>query len=165
MALVLGALLVSCNKDATKEWTRFNDFTLDDIKGTYSYSNVAGAFDGLTENNYLHICDDAEISVSSYLGSDSSIEFRVLCPNASYNKSFTGHPVLSDDASLINMTLPSTSLYPNDELTAYVYKNEKGNVRLHGFARHITYKTYVDNGETIHEVIAMVNYYFDVKKD
>lgn len=165
LAFVLGVLLVSCNKDTTKEWELFYDFTLDDIKGTYSYSNVSGAFDGLTENNYFHICDDAEISVSPYSVSASSIEFKVVCPKAVFNKSFIGRPALNNDASLIDMSLPSTSSYPNYELTAYVYKNEKGDVRLHGFAKHIYYEIVEEDGVTIHKVTAIVNYYFDVIKD
>lgn len=165
LLLVLGVLMVSCKKDEKKEWKQFYDFTFEDLKGTYTYSNVSGAFDALTENEFCHICDDAEVNISSYLGSDSSIEFKVNCPKAEFNKSFTGHPVLNDDTFLIKMSIPASSVYPDYEVTAYVYKNDKGNIRLHGFARHIYYETIVDLDGTIHKnVKSMVNYYFDVVK-
>ena len=166
LVLVFGLLLFSCKKDETKEWKQFYDFTLADIMGTYTNSNVSGAFDALTENDFCHICEDAVINMSSYLGSDSSIEFNVNCQKANFNKSFTGRPVMNDDNFLISMSMPATSIYPYYEVTAYVYKNDKGNVRLHGFARHIYYENVVvDFDGTEHkDVKSMVNYYFDVLK-
>ena len=166
MVLVFGLLLFSCKKDETKEWKQFYDFTLADIMGTYTNSNVLGAFDALTENDFCHICEDAVINMSPYLGSNSSIEFNVNCQKANFNKSFTGRPVMNDDNFLISMSMPATYTYPDYEVTAYVYKNDKGNVRLHGFARHIYYENIVvDFDGTEHkDVKSMVNYYFDVLK-
>ena len=71
---------------------------------------------------------------------------------------------MSEDGFLVKMSLPSTSPDPDYELTVYVYKNAKKDIRLHGFARHILYETIVENGTTIKRVKSMVNYYFDVKK-
>ena len=73
---------------------------------------------------------------------------------------------MNDDNFLISMSMPATSNYPVYEVTAYVYKNDKGNVRLHGFARHIYYENVVvDFDGTEHkDVKSMVNYYFDVLK-
>ena len=166
LVLVLGVLLFSCKKDETKEWKQFYNFTLEDVMGTYTNSNVTGAFEGLKENDFCHICEDAEVSISPYMGSDSSIEFKVYCSKAGFNKTFTGHPVLNSDAFLISMSMPASSIYPDFEVTAYVYKNDKGNVRLHGFARHIYYENLVvDFDGTVHkDVKSMVNYYFDVVK-
>ena len=164
MLLLAGVLLVSCHKDTTKEWEKFYDYTIDDIIGTYSFSNVSDAFDALTETDYCHICDDAEISISSYMNSETSIEFKVNCAKAMFNKTYTGRPVSNEDSFLIKLFNPSTSEYPDYELTAYVYKNTKGDIRLHGFARHIKYHVYVQDGITYHEVKTMTNYYFDVKK-
>ena len=166
LVLVLGVLLFSCKKDETKEWKQFYNFTLEEVMGTYTYSNVSGAFDALTENDFCHICEDAEVNISPYLGSDSSIEFKVNCQKAGFNKSYTGHPVLNDDNFLITMSIPASSIYPDYEVTAYVYKNDKGDVRLHGFARHIYYENIVDPDGTVHkDVKSMVNYYFDVIKN
>ena len=72
---------------------------------------------------------------------------------------------MNDDNFLISMSMPATSTYPNYEVTAYVYKNDKGNVRLHGFARHIYYENVVVVDGIVHkDVKSMVNYYFDVLK-
>jgi len=89
----------------------------------------------------------------------------VSSQKAGFNKTFTGRLVLNGDAFLISMSMP-TSVYPDYEVTAYVYKNDKGNVRLHGFARHIYYENLVvDFDGTVHkDVKSMVNYYFDVVK-
>ena len=56
LLLMLSAMLVSCRENDAKEWQLFYNYTLEDIMGTYSYSNVSDAFDGLTENDYCHAC-------------------------------------------------------------------------------------------------------------
>ncbi len=165
LLFLLGIVTISCNK-GTKEWEQYQGFALDDIKGTYHYSNVANAFESLTESDYCHICEDAVVNISSYLNSETSIEFKVNCPSAVLNKSFTGRPAINEDGILLNMAIPATSPFPNYELTAYVYKNDKGIIRLHGFARHIIYEIETDaNGNISHWVKAKINYYFDVIKD
>lgn len=165
LLLMVGTLMVACQKDDAKEWQQFYDFTLDDIKGTYDFSYVSSAFNGLTETSFCHICEDAAVSVSTYLGSESSIEFKVNCAKETFNKSFTGRPAINeDDPFLLNMSSPNTSDYPDYTLTAYVYKNAKGDIRLHGFARRIYYEIVVENGVNHKVVKSMINYYFDVKK-
>lgn len=162
--LFVGLMLIACNKDTTKEWEKFYDYTVDDIKGTYSFSNVSDAFDALTESDYCHVCEDAAVTVQSYMNSETSIEFKINCAKAMFNKTFIGRPVSNEDGFLVKMFIPSSSEYPDYELTAYVYKNDKGDVRLHGFARYIKYHVYVQEGITYHEIKSMTNYYFDVKK-
>ena len=165
LLLMVGAMMLACKKDDAKEWQQFYDFTLDDIKGTYAFSYVSSAFDGLMETSYSHICDDANITVSNYLGSESSIEFKMNCKKVSFNKSFTGKPAINeDDPFLLNMASPNSSENPDYTLTAYVYKNAKGDIRLHGFARRIYYEIVVENGVNHKRVKSMINYYFDVKK-
>ena len=164
LLLMAGLMLLGCNKDTTKEWERYEGYTIDDIVGTYSNSYVSDAFDGLMESAYCHICEDAEVVVSPYLASETSIEFKVTCPQAAFNKSFTGRPTIEDDGFLITMALPATSPSPDYELTTYVYKNAKGDIRLHGFARHIYYEIVIENGVYVQRVKSMTNYYFDVKK-
>lgn len=158
-------MLVACNKDTTKEWEKYYDYPLDDIKGTYSFSYVTDAFDALTETEFCHICEDAQVTIRSYMNSETSIEFKINCAKATFNKTFTGRPVSNEDNFLVKLYNPSTSEYPDYELTAYVYKNDKGDIRLHGFARHIKYHVYVQEGITYHEVKSMTNYYFDVIKN
>ena len=165
LLLMVGTMMLACQKDDTKEWEQFYDFSLDDIKGNYAFSYVSSAFEGLTENTYCHICQDAEIIVKSYLNSESSIEFQVKCPKDSFNKSFAGRPAINeDDAFLLNMASPNSSEYPDYTLTTYVYKNAKEDIRLHGFARHINYEIVYENGIPHKRVKSMINYYFDVLK-
>ena len=110
LMLVLGVLLFSCKKDETKEWKQFYDFTLEDIMGTYTYSNLSGAFEALTENDFCHICKDAVVNISPYLGSNTSIEFKVNCQKANFNKSFTGHPAMNDENFLVSMSMPTSTV-------------------------------------------------------
>lgn len=164
LAVLLGFVLVSCNKDSNKEWKQFYGYTVEDIVGTYVYSNVQDAFDGLMESEYSHICEDAQVTITPYLNSQTSIEFKVNCPGAGFNKSFTGRPFITEDSFLVKMSLPSGTLYPDYELTAHVYQNDKGDIRLNGFARRIFYEVIVVDGETHKQVKSVVNYYFDVIK-
>ena len=163
--LMLSLLFVSCEKQSqNKEWNKHYGYTNEEIIGSYAYSKVANAFDGLTESIYCHICEDAKINITGEGG--NIIEFKVNCPSDEFNRTFEGRPCMTDDDFLINMTAPSGNSHPDYELTVYVYKNDKGDIRLHGFARHITYQI-VDNadGTTVYNVESKVNYYFDVIKN
>ena len=163
--LVLGLLFVSCEKQSQeKDWEKYYGYPNEEIIGSYSFSNVKDAFDGLTESAYCHVCEDARINVTA--SSESTIEFKVNCPNDEFNRTFEGRPCLTDDDFLINMTVPAGSAHPDYELTAYVYKNDQGDIRLHGFARHIKYETHIDpDGTTVYNVKSKTNYYFDVIKN
>ena len=151
--LLLGFLFVSCEKQQEKEWNKLYGYTNEDIIGTYSFSNVADAFDALTESAYCHICEDAKITVTAKSG--NTIEFKVNCPNDNFNRTFEGLPRLTDNDFMIGMTAPSWN--PIYELKAYVYKNDEGQIRIHGFVR------YIHNAGTAQEY--PVNYYFDVIKN
>lgn len=163
--LVLGFLFVSCEKQPQEnEWKKYYGYTIEEIVGSYSFSNVADAFDGLTEGTYCHICEDAKVNITATSG--STIEFKLNCPSDEFNRTFEGRPCFTDDDFLINMTAPSGSPHPDYELTVYVYKNDKNDIRLHGFARHITYQI-VNNpdGTTDYNVKTNTNYYFDIIKN
>ena len=163
--VMLGLLFVSCEKQSQeKEWDKYYGYTNEEIVGSYAFSNVKDAFDGLTENAYCHICEDARINITASSG--NTIEFKVNCPNEEFNRTFEGRPCSTDDDFLINMTAPSGSIHPEYELTVYVYKNDQGDIRLHGFARHITYEIHNDpNGMPVYNIKSKVNYYFDVIKN
>ena len=159
MVLVLGLMLVSCGKDPNSEWTKYYGYTNDDIIGTYRFSNVSDAFASLTESDYCHLCSDAQITIASY--SMNSVEFHVKSPNADYDQTFTGVPSHNTDDFLISMSnqMGSTTEYT---VTATVYNNAKGEIRLHGFARKIIYG--IDDEE--HKYVKYCyNYYFDVIKN
>lgn len=163
---VFGIIFVSCEKQSQEsEWNKYYGYTNEEIDGTYAFSKVADAFDGLTESAYCHVCEDAQIDITA--GSGGTIEFKVNCPNDNFNRTFEGRPCVTDNDFLINMTAPSWGANPNYELTVYVYKNEQGDIRLHGFARHIIYEL-VYNPQTEqndHVVKSKINYYFDVVKN
>ena len=163
--LILGLLSVSCEKQSQEnEWSKHYGYTNEEIIGSYAFSNLAGAFDGLTENAYCHICEDAKIDIVAK--SENIIEFKVNCPSDEFVRTFEGRPRLTEDDFLINMTIPSGGLHPDYELTVYVYNNDQGDVRLHGFARHITYETHTgSDGTTAYNIKSVVNYYFDVIKN
>ena len=163
--LILGLLFVSCEKQSQeKEWNKYYGYTNEEIIGTYAFSNIKDAFDGLTENAYCHICEDARINITER--SKNTINFTVNCPSDEFNRTFEGRPCLTDDIFLIKMTDPSESLHPEYELTVYVYKNDQGDIRLHGFARHVTYEIHNDpNGTAVYNIKSKVNYYFDVIKN
>ena len=140
---LLSLFFVSCEEEQNNEWERYYGYTNEEIIGSYSNSNVADAFDGLTESLYCHVCDDARITVTAE--SENMVRFSVNSAEAALNTSLKGNPALNDDDFLITLV---DSPY---ELTAYVYTNAKGQLRLHGFVR-----TDYPN---------LVNYYFDVIKN
>ena len=164
LLLMLGVFLVSCEKEQKKEWNKYYGYSNEEIVGSYSFSKVEDAFEDLTESAYCHICEDAKINITAR--SESIIEFNVNCPNDEFNRTFEGRPCLTDDDFLINMTAPSGTPHPDYELTVYVYKNDQGDIRLHGFARHIKYEIHNDpNGMPVYNIKSKVNYYFDVIKN
>ena len=109
LLLVVGVLLVACQKDETKEWEKFYGYTIEDIKGNYAFSSISSAFEDLTENSYCHICNDAEITITASLVSTYSVDFMVNCSKAGFKRTFSGRPTLNDDDFLINMSIPVMS--------------------------------------------------------
>ena len=163
LLFMLTFLFVSCEKQQQKkEWNNYYGYNIEEITGAYTFSQVADAFDGLTENVYCHICEDARINITASSG--STIEFKVNCPSDDFNRTFEGRPCVTDDDFLINMTAPSGNPYPSYKLTVYVYKNDQGDIRLHGFVRHFIYEY---NSETEEYDIPKLktNYWFDVIKN
>ena len=58
--LILSFFFVSCEKQPQEnEWKKYYGYTNEEIVGSYSFSDVNDAFEGLTENSYCHICEDA----------------------------------------------------------------------------------------------------------
>lgn len=157
--VLLAVAFIGCDSKKN-EWSYLYGYTNNDIIGTYHFSNATYAFESLTESEYCHLCDDAEIMVSPFQG--NSVSITVKCPAEGYNQTFTGRPTYNEDDFLINMT--DNPFEPNIEytLTASVYTNAKGEIRLHGFARKIIYELDLNH---LQIVKACYNYYFDVIKD
>ena len=150
--LMLSAVLLSCTKDTPKEWDYKYGFTTQDIIGEYTYSGVPDAFEGLTESEYFHLCQDATIDIT-YGG---VLRFHINSPKFNYNKTFTGQPVEDDDNFLIHLTESQSA--NSQDVTAYVFTDKQGRIRLHGFARKTAYSIADDE-------YYKINYYFDVLKN
>ena len=161
--LMLSFLFVSCEKQPQEsEWEKYYGYTNEEIVGSYSFSNVGNAFESLTESVYCHICEDAKVNITATSG--STIEFKVNCPSDEFNRTFEGRPCVTDDDFLINMTAPLGNPHPEYELTVYVYKNDKGIIRLHGHVKHVTYE-YNPVTEEYDIPKLLTTYWFDVIKN
>ena len=162
---LLGVLFVSCKEQSQEqEWKHLKGYTSDDIAGTYSFSKITDAFDGLTPGNGCHLCDDAQVTIMAKSG--NIVEISVNCPSVSFSHSFEGRPKVNEDDYLINMGATSSNNHPTYGLTAYVYENERGDVRLHGNAQYIEWIIIINSeGEQEYKIKSKINYYFDVIKN
>ena len=142
LALVV-LVFSSCEKK--NEWSNYHGFTDEDIVGTYSWSNIEDVFDGLLESYNCHLCDNAEITITQGTGNLMRFHFENETPNLN---------VTVEDRSTQdgNDFMVIMEEYPY-EVSAYVYKDTKNRIRLHGFVRKQTAE------------YGSVNYYFDVIKD
>lgn len=170
LLLLFVVVLSGCEKK--KEWNYRYGYTVDDIAGTYTYSNIESAFDNLTENQYCHLCQDAEITVTKL--SDNSIKFKINCPEEDFSREFVGAPTKNKNDFMIHMTSgymsrAGATRFKAYNLTGYVYQNEAQAIRLHGFANLCKYKVEhpVPSDSTIVDTVLIqaTNYYFDMIKD
>lgn len=169
--LVIGLLAsVSCERQKNK-WSKFFGYTHDDIVGTYSFSNVKDAFDGLEEVEETHhcdLCDDAQITIAAI--SDRTIRFSINCPSANFARDYIGSASINSSDFKIDMTtgfLFSGSKIRAYNLMAYVYKNEAQQVRLHGFASADVYGLVPTGIPQVNDTVKTSShtYYFDVIKN
>ena len=167
--MVLGALLASCERVSQSEWENFFGYTNEDVIGTYSFSNVADAFEGV-EGVGRHASPDAEISIEPY--SANTIEFKINCPSQGFNRSFTGKPMHIADDVMLRLSSgykPYNGGLRAYNVTGYVLKNTKSEVRLHGYAAVNTYR--IEQMQTpqglLPDTIQVdgTYYYFDVIKN
>ncbi len=168
MALLclMGLFLASCG-DSKTEWENFYGYTNDDIIGTYSFSNVPNAFEGV-EGFDRYACDNAEISVTHFSG--SRVEFNINCPSQGFARTFTGVPSPNDGDFMVHMSSGyqhyGSGRLRAYNLTGYVLKNAKQQVRMHGFASLNTYKLVaLETGGTDTIPDDGKYYYFDVIKN
>lgn len=168
LLLLFGMTLVSC-REKKSEWSTFYNYSLDDIAGTYSYSNEPKAFDVVSENEDIHICEDATINIQKLSG--TTVSFDINCREAEFTYSFVGRPAKNNNDFMIQLSSGYIFGY-NGKITAYnvqadVYKNAQAQTRLHGFASFDTYKV-VNEPEQIGSdtvVDRRVAYFFDVIKN
>ena len=166
---LLSLFFVSCNKEPKSEWTNYYGFTNDEVVGTYSYSEVSTAFDGV-EGVGRHACLDAEVSIQVSDQNPNMLRFTINCPKEEYSRTIEDYATPNEDDFMLRMS--TGYIYSGNKIraynvNAYVMKNEKQELRLHGYSAMNTYKT-VTNEET--GAVTMVQtdgvyYYFDVIKN
>lgn len=163
--LVMSIFFVSCEKQSQEnEWKHLKGYTVDDIAGTYAFSNITDAFDGLTPGTGCHICKDAQITITATSG--NIVEINVNCPNDNFSHSFGGRPRMNDDDYLIKFGATPSNNHPTYGLLAYVYENEQGDIRLSGHAEYIEWKIIINSeGEQEYKFKSKTSYYFDVIKN
>lgn len=165
---LLGLFFASCKEESKSEWKSYYGYTKDDIIGTYSFSNVKGAFDGV-EGVGRHSCLDAEIRINDYGG--NSVEFKINCPSEDFSYTFTGRPTPLANDFMLKMS-SGYSLAGNGKLKAFnvmahVLENDAQQMRLHGYASKNTYKLVPFEGTDLCDTVPEDGeyYYFDVIKN
>lgn len=166
--LGLGFLLVSCGKEKN-EWENYYGYTNDDIVGTYSFSNITSSFDGV-EGIGRYVCEDAEVSISVVDSQSGKLAFSLNCPDENYSRTIEDTATPNEDDFMIRMStgFVYSGGHPKaHNITGYVMKNAKQQIRIHGFAAVNTYKVETDpiTGTETYVVDNGVYYYFDVIKD
>ena len=166
---LLGIFFTSCDKEAKSEWKDYYDFTNEEIIGTYAYSNVSNAFDEV-EGTGRHACLDAQINIRATHDNSDWIAFSVNCPDENFSRTFEGVATPNEGDHMIHMStgyIHSGGKIRAYNVTAYVLKNEKQELRLHGFAARNTYEEVADEetGITTYVQTDGEYYYFDVIKN
>lgn len=163
LLLLMGACLVSCNKKE-KEWNYLFGYTCDDLIGTYRYSNASDAFSLLKENDYCHLCEDAQVTVNP--SSSNTVDFRLVFPDHNFQKNFLGRPNNNANSFLVSMYSGWIGL-KRYGLSADVLTNAQDEVRLKGFVTEDRYnRKYNDLTQTYDTLFDYsIKYYFDVIKN
>jgi len=169
LVCLLGIFFVSCNKESTTEWKDYYGYTNEEIIGAYSYSNISNAFDEV-EGTGRHACPDAEINIQALDGNPNGIRCSVNCPDEGFSRTFEGLATPNEGDHMIHMStgyIHSNGKILAYNVTAYVLKNAKQELRLHGFAAKNTYEEVADEETGITTYIQTNGeyYYFDVIKN
>ena len=163
MLLLLVIACFSCEKQETKEWSKFYGYTNNDIVGDYIHSGFSDAFADLIESSSAHLCVDAQVKITST--SETGVLFRIDCPDHNFAKAFSGRPSPNSGSFLISMGGAMSGL-KRYVLSATVRKNAEESVRLEGFVSedHFVreYNTATQKYDTVFD--HSVKYYFDVVK-
>ena len=163
MLLLLVIACFSCEKQETKEWSKFYGYTNNDIVGDYIHSGFSDAFADLIESSSAHLCVDAQVKITST--SETGVLFRIDCPDHNFAKAFSGRPSPNSGSFLISMGGAMSGL-KRYVLSATVRKNAEESVRLEGFVSedHFVreYNTATQKYDTVFD--HSVKYYFDVMK-
>ena len=165
---VIGVFFASCDKTKS-EWSNYYGFTNEDVAGTYSFSNVSTAFDGV-EGVGRHACPDAEVSIQALPQNPNMLRFTINCPDEEYTRTIDDYATPNEDDFMLRMStgyLHTGNKIRAYNVNAYVMKNEKQQLRLHGYSAVNTYKEVedVETGTVTYVQTDGVYYYFDVIKN
>ena len=167
---VLGVFFVSCDDKTKSEWENFYGFTNEDVIGTYSFSNISTAFDGV-EGIGRFACADAEVSIRASSQNANMLRFTIHCPDEDdYSRTIEDYPTPNEDDFMLRMSegyIHTGNNIRAYNVNAYVMKNKKQEIRLHGYSAMNTYKEVTDEitGVTTYVQTDGVYYYFDVIKN
>ena len=154
LLLTLALAFSGCWKKKT-EWNYLYDYSVDDITGTYHFSNVENAFELINESNDVRICEDAILIVTKL--SETTVRIHLKCPDEDYDQTFEGQPFNTTEDYRIYLKKGDDPLHPSYEIHAIVYTNKQGETRLHGYGRKARYHS--EDGWYFQ------NWYFDMIKD
>lgn len=132
LLLLLGLVSVSCkehNEDPVNPVDPVN--LVSDIYGQYTFSHAADAFDGLVEDAFHFLCEDAVIDIASDEEHESSL--KIDCPEERFSHCFQGPLFENGNDSIIYLSDCGDGKNPPNcwDLTANVYR-EDGKIRLIG---------------------------------
>lgn len=166
---LMGVFFASCKEESKSEWKNCYGYTNEDVMGTYSFSNISTAFDGV-EGVGRHACPDAEVSIQPSTQNPNMLRFTINCPDLEYTRTIEDYATPNEDDFMLRMStgyIHSGNKVKVYVVNAHVMKNEKKEIRLAGFSAVNTYKEIFndESGTTSYEQIDGEYYYFDVIKN
>ena len=141
-------LSVSCEHPEDNPWSRFYDFSISDVIGTYSANPDESVYEESPTPGVV-VYDNASVTITE-LG-DDLVMVRVIIPDQ-INKVFTGSVEQNSGNGVLLLNQGSY-----EEFSATVYKGNQGQIRLQG---HESRTYYNAEGEISDKKI----YGFDVIK-
>ena len=166
---VMGVCFTSCKEESKSEWKNCYGYTNEDVIGTYSFSNISTAFNGV-EGVGRHACPDAEVSIQPSTQNPDMLRFTINCPDLEYTRTIEDYATPNEDDFMLRMStgyIHSGNKVKVYVVNAHVMKNAKQELRLSGFSAVNTYKEIInsESGTTSYEQVDGEYYYFDVIKN
>lgn len=166
---LMGIFFTSCKEESKSEWKNCYGYTNEDVIGTYSFSNISTAFDGV-EGVGRHVCPDAEVNIQPSTQNSNMLRFTINCPDLEYTQSIEDHATPNEDDFMLRMStgyIHSGNKVKVYVVNAHVMKNAKQELRLSGFSAVNYYKEVYneESGTTSYLQIDGEYYYFDVIKN
>ena len=124
LLLLLGFVSVSCKENTT-------DDPVDSIYGEYTFSHADDAFDGLEEDDFHFLCDDAVVTIAK--DKEHGTSLKINCPGEGFSHCFYGSLFEEENDSIIYLSDCGDGKNPPNcwDLMANVW-GEDGNIRLIG---------------------------------